>query len=949
MNTLSNLFIRTCRLTAIMMKKFASSLIVLPVLLYSAGALAISDQAGQDYEKAVVAYRNGEVKTAIIHLKNALQHHPDYVSAHILLGEAYLREKDLAGAEVALSRAMKLGADKSLLVRHLAQLYLYQIKYSQLINEIDPEHYSQSVQSELYVFRGDAYLQLGLIDNAIEEYNTAARKNPASVAPSIGRANALLRKNDFQEASLFADQATLMEPGNAGTWYIKASIKHAKGELNAAVADYDKALSIDPEHLDARLARIGIFMDQKKDGQAESDLLFVRKTYPFEPKAAYLLSVVLARNGKVDEAAKSLEEADDILSQIKQEFLLQHSQSLLLSALVNYSLNRFEQASVFAKNYIDRFPDHPGVYKLLGTMLLSKNAPDKVIELLNPVIPHAHKDFRLSLILAEAYMKLGRYDKATEMLNLASENTSHVEGGRTDLGLAWLALGQENQGIEELERDFAANPVSGTAGLPLLILYVKRGETGKGMALARQLHLKEPENLTILNMLGIVQAAAGQLTEARNSFEKAAEINSQFLPAQFNLGKLDSAEKKFDKAERRLSELHSKYPQNQAVMIELARVLGNTSNYDEAERVLTEAKKINAKSVPVFLAQIDLKLKQQKYSEAVQVARGALALAPEDAGILGALGQAYLSSGNNKQAAVIFERMARNAGFHAERLYDIANLQIAAEDYLNAIESLKNAVLSDEAHVPSRIRLAELQLNYGNPLLALNLAQELVEKYPEKAHGYRLMGDIQRREQNYTGALQHYRTAFGKEKNIDHLMKLYFAYKQAGQNNDAFELLKSWTGDRPDDHAAIAALAEEFLHRNKWHEAQQHFERLSTIYPNDASLMNNLAYIYFQQNDSNALRVAERARELAPELASVNDTLGWILVHEGQIEKGLNYLRNAHSRASEDPEIRYHIGVALYRLGRLDEAKAEFEAAINTGQTFNGIEDAKALRDKIGR
>lgn len=228
---------------------------MMALLLVVFDVKADNEAAGKFYEDAVQSYRKGENQAAIINLKNALQENPELLSAYTLLGEIYLKEKNLIAAEVALSKAADRGVDKALIVRQLSQLYLYQIKYGQLLKEIDPSRYSPSIQPELYVFRGHAYLQLGKLDKAFEAYSKAATLDPASVEPTIGRANVLLRKNDFEGAALYADQAILMAPDNADTWFIKASIKHAKYDLNNALNDYDKALQIDPEHLDARLAR----------------------------------------------------------------------------------------------------------------------------------------------------------------------------------------------------------------------------------------------------------------------------------------------------------------------------------------------------------------------------------------------------------------------------------------------------------------------------------------------------------------------------------------------------------------------------------------------------------------------------------------------------------------------------------------------------------------------
>ncbi len=904
-------------------------------------------QTSRFYEEAVVQFRNNENKAAIINLKNALQQNPKYLAAHILLGQAYLREKDLALAEHEITVAEQLGADKSLLVLSRAQLYLYEIKYSLLLQEINPSQYSNSLQPTLHLYRGHAHFQLNQLNEALKEYETAAQLNPRQAAPILGKANVLLRQGNMEGATLAANQAGQLEPQNAETWYIQASIKHAQGDTQQAIKNYDKAIEIMPDHLDARLARAGVLMDLGKDSQALLDLEYLRKSYPFDPRAAYLNAVVLERTGQLDQSHKELEAAADILTQIRSEFLDQHAQSLMLSGLVNYSLQRFDQASVFLKKYTEQFPQQPGAYKLLANILLNNGEANKVVELLEPALKYAANDYRFLLLLGTAYAQIGRHDQANSMLEKASAMDTHGENIHTELGMNRLAMGQDALAIEHLELATKNKPENTKAGINLVIMYITRHQGTKALPIAKAMHEHDPDNLTLLNLYGTAQVAAGQYQQGRLSFEKALSLNPDFITAHINLSKLDAAEKKRAQAKQRLASLSIKFPQNIAVLLELAQLEQSTGDYNKASEWLEQAKKIDGKSLPVVLAQIDNKLKAGNYPEALNIAIDGQKDFRHNVQLLEALAKCYVAGGHLGKASAVLKNMTDEVGFDAKQLYQISKQQAALEDYPEAIKSLQKAVQGNATFLPAQIALTELQLSHGERLYALNGANSLLEQYPDKAIGYRLMGDIDSHDKNFSHAAINYQSALDKEKNVDLLMRLYMALKQANDAQKAFNALEQWVKTHPQDTVPILALAEEYLQSRQWVKAQKYYEQLLKSNKNQPLLLNNLAYIYATTGNAKALEFAEQAQKLTPDQPSSNDTLGWILVNKDQPERGLEYLRTAHARSSQDPEIRYHLAVALYRLNRIDEAKQELEQALQEKQTFNGIEDARTLFDKL--
>ena len=114
-------------------------------------------------------------------------------------------------------------------------------------------------------------------------------------------------------------------------------------------------------------------------------------------------------------------------------------------------------------------------------------------------------------------------------------------------------------------------------------------------------------------------------------------------------------------------------------------------------------------------------------------------------------------------------------------------------------------------------------------------------------------------------------------------------------------------------------------------------------------VLNDLAWLYQIKGDARALPTAQQAYRLAPGALTVSDTLGWILVQQGDTEGGLKLLEAANSQPDQaTPGMKYRLAVALERAGHLKEAREALNQALASGTSFAEAKDAQALREKIG-
>jgi Tfp pilus assembly protein PilF len=164
---------------------------------------------------------------------------------------------------------------------------------------------------------------------------------------------------------------------------------------------------------------------------------------------------------------------------------------------------------------------------------------------------------------------------------------------------------------------------------------------------------------------------------------------------------------------------------------------------------------------------------------------------------------------------------------------------------------------------------------------------------------------------------------------------------------DAAKPLNEWLSKHPDDARVRLALAQAYQERGEFKQAAAEYERVLKSHPNHAPTLNNLAWMYYEMRDSRTIETAERAHTLQPDDGAIADTFGWLLVEEGQAQRGVELLRRAAKQAPNVPDIRYHLAVALAKTGANEEARIVLAELVNSGQSFKDMAKAKQLLHQL--
>jgi putative PEP-CTERM system TPR-repeat lipoprotein len=299
---------------------------------------------------------------------------------------------------------------------------------------------------------------------------------------------------------------------------------------------------------------------------------------------------------------------------------------------------------------------------------------------------------------------------------------------------------------------------------------------------------------------------------------------------------------------------------------------------------------------------------------------------------------------------VTYSKLARLLPDNPVVHYKLATAQAASQGIASARDSLNRALALKPDYPRAEIMLAYAELDarrYGD---ALKIAQRIQKQDPKSAAGPALQGDILMAQKQFAPALKAYEKALEIDKTGVLAIKAHQALTGIGNAKEADARLLQWINDQPSNIVARDArdyLAATYMTAGHNKQAVEQYQLLLQTDPKNSHALNNLAWLYQQEKDPRALATAEQAYLVASDSAVIMDTLGWILVEQGETTRALELLQKAAERAPGSTAIRYHRAVALAKAGDITRARKELADLLVENKTFPERPKAQALLKQL--
>ena len=285
--------------------------------------------------------------------------------------------------------------------------------------------------------------------------------------------------------SLFATKS--LPPADESSTYKKQGDEHLKlNRLDDAAGCYRRALSINPDHVDACVGLGFVLGEQKQYREAEQHLRHALSIDPGVPDAHYLLGT-LSKNQ--NDPARAIDHFTRAL-ELKPDFDFAYRDL----AVVLTQSGQIQKAKDVLGRAISAYPESAEFQFYLGNLLAHDEDYDNAVACyqkalsIQPASAESHKN------LADVQRKRGQLDQAVASYQKALWFDPNLSDAHTGLGTVLKSQGRLDEAIACYRRAVALEPELSSTHQYLGNALLERGATQEAIACFEQVVRLDPEN-----------------------------------------------------------------------------------------------------------------------------------------------------------------------------------------------------------------------------------------------------------------------------------------------------------------------------------------------------------------------------------------------------------------------------------------------------------------------
>lgn len=836
-----------------------------------------SSEAMSHISRADTYAEQGQYRSALVEIKNAIQADPNNVSHIVRLAEVY----QAIGAYEQASDLLEpwLENDASDVALPLAQAYVEQGKQLSALETLETfAADSPEAQLQASLIRAEALRLAGEKAEALALFRNLTDSNGANIKAIVGVARSHLDLNQTSQAIQALDEWTNRNEQQPEVLYWKGVAQYRENQLEAASATLTDAVGVLPTS--------DVFLPIRRDILSS-------------------LSRVLTEQGRITEA--------QVYNRILAENLNTGAREQGEAAVAAIKDGNIDEAKTILRDMLKLDPDNEQVALMLGALSAGTGELDEGTRLLTENLDPETTPTQFIRAATMAQIDAGDREEALKTLDRAIKARPNDNELLAMHGILALSLPEyQDAGVASLSKAISNEPDRVRLRLALAQYHIRNDQPEQALGQLRMAFTSNPSEWnttgTYLNLL-IQQGETTEAAEIRDSLlngygeEPSAVLLASMADAQ--LGNTEAAKK-------RLETLANESPQLQAPKVALAMLYNQTGQPDEAVEMFIDAAKITPGAIrPLqqagqIYAQNHSVDEVEQWLSKVGQDNPELIMNTDALGALIRIRRGELSDARSlldKWQTEDSEAVSRATGqlLRAEAL-EAAN----ARDFTTARAKAAEAIALE----PENLRYALLPVGIYELEGKLNEALKALAAVEETFGSERAVilsrATLLKQKDGDSPAYDYLLAQWQSTRDTGLMPSLLgLAKTVAPESQD--ELTDSWLSVAPNSSAAHMARADWLMANQQEIVAANHYEQVISRQPNNIAALNNLAWLLREENPTRAIEMAGRARDLAPDNAAVLDTYGWILHLTGNHAEAKEVIERALALAPDNAEIRSHL------------------------------------------
>ncbi len=905
--------------------------IALAALLLAAGP------ASANMDRAREAMARGDLRAAQLELRNAIRQNPQAVEPRITLARLSLELGDADTAEREARAAMERGFDRVQGTQIVLRAHLALGRTREILRDFPmPSDPAQApLGARIAAARALAHLQLDDRPAARAAAEDAVRLGPDVAEAHLAQSAVAVAFGDREAAERAADRALQLDPNSVEATMRKATLVYQRGQPAEAADLLQPLIARQPTLTPARVLRADALLRLGRDADARVEVDAVLRAQPGNASANYLHALLLGRAGDWRAADETFQRIGAALANFPEGFLM--------AATARRQVGQAAQAEDLAQRHVARNPEDPRGARLLAILQMEASRADQAAGVLQRLADRGAADADSYDLLGRAYTAARRPREAVAAFEKAVELAPNNLEMHTRLAAARLALG-----------DVAGAAVASGAAERLGPTSARMREVNAAAALGRgdlaaaqsELDRLEPEQRrteVAMVLAASIRLGHFDLPAARAGFEAALTAHPDSIGARLGLARVLAATDDLPAAERLWGEVLRRDPTHPEALgrlaslarpggprtasaraileaaqsgttttiapaMALANALASGGDLAGAARVMEgEAFRSIGRGAAPALMRSQVYAALQRWTDAEDDARTAVAEEPESAGARRQLALLMLRDGRAQQAEALLQEGLRRR--------------------------------------PNELLLQQTLVGVVNqargPDAAFAVADQLARQSTADSPARGLRGDFLMVLQRPADAAAAYAAANAEAPSSYLAIRAANAWRAANEPARAVPILEAMLQREPENLEVLDLLSNIEIQLGRNADAERRLAVVVERAPGHAPALNNLAWLMAVRGDAQALprarTLAERAHYLLPS-AQTADTLGWVLALSGESARALPLLRDAAAStgASQRPDrgIIYRYAYALNGAGQRAEALAVLEPALATPGAF---------------